>query len=120
MVQRSPSHFQTGTFYWAHVRFSSENMNTPDNLNSMRKSVLLTRPLHSWEGLTYVLEGLKSNRMWLIFASEQLQRWDTPQHIIVDEPELSELSGDKTEVWPGVSSTIGCKLVLIILRRQRL
>ena len=23
MVQRSPSHFQTGTFYWAHVRLHS-------------------------------------------------------------------------------------------------
>ncbi|OAX33335.1 phospholipase D [Rhizopogon vinicolor AM-OR11-026] len=65
MVQRSPSHFQTGTFYWAHHE----------------KICVVDETIAFMGGID------------LCFG-----RWDTPQHIIVDDPELS---ADKTEIWPG-------------------
>jgi phospholipase D1/2 len=65
MVQRSPSHFSTGTFYWAH----HEKMCCID------------------ESIVF-MGGVD-----LCFG-----RWDTPQHVLVDDPE----SGDpKDEIWPG-------------------
>lgn len=67
MVQRSPSHFQTGTFYWAHVRLYSTLICNVQlifliSLNymcsiSMRKCVLLIRQLLSWVDWIYVLDG---------------------------------------------------------------
>jgi hypothetical protein len=33
------------------------------------------------------------------FITELLQRWDTPQHVIIDDPELS---AEKTEIWLGM------------------
>ncbi|KAJ8593832.1 phospholipase D [Rhizopogon salebrosus TDB-379] len=65
MVQRSPSHFQTGTFYWAHHE----------------KLCVIDETIAFMGGID------------LCFG-----RWDTPQHVIVDDPELSV---DKTEIWPG-------------------
>lgn len=65
MVQRSPSHFQTGTFYWAHHE----------------KLCVIDETIAFMGGID------------LCFG-----RWDTPQHVIVDDPELS---ADKTEIWPG-------------------
>ncbi|KAG1822931.1 uncharacterized protein BJ212DRAFT_1331537 [Suillus subaureus] len=65
MVQRSPSHFQTGTFYWAHHE----------------KLCVIDETIAFMGGID------------LCFG-----RWDTPQHVIIDD---SELSADKTEIWPG-------------------
>ncbi|KAG0704279.1 phospholipase D [Suillus ampliporus] len=65
MVQRSPSHFQTGTFYWAHHE----------------KLCVIDEAIAFMGGID------------LCFG-----RWDTPQHVIVDDPELS---AEKTEIWPG-------------------
>lgn len=65
MVQRSPSHFQTGTFYWAHHE----------------KLCVIDETIAFMGGID------------LCFG-----RWDTPQHIIIDDPELS---ADNTEIWPG-------------------
>ncbi|KAF8840775.1 phospholipase D [Paxillus ammoniavirescens] len=65
MIQRSPSHFQTGTFYWAHHE----------------KLCVIDQTIAFMGGID------------LCFG-----RWDTPQHVIVDDPELSS---EKTEIWPG-------------------
>ncbi|KAG2065325.1 phospholipase D [Suillus decipiens] len=65
MVQRSPSHFQTGTFYWAHHE----------------KICVIDETIAFMGGID------------LCFG-----RWDTPQHVIIDDPEPS---ADKTEIWPG-------------------
>ncbi|KAG2151353.1 phospholipase D [Suillus clintonianus] len=65
MVQRSPSHFQTGTFYWAHHE----------------KLCVIDETIAFMGGID------------LCFG-----RWDTPQHVIVDDPELS---AEKIEIWPG-------------------
>ncbi|KAG1884901.1 phospholipase D [Suillus subluteus] len=65
MVQRSPSHFQTGTFYWAHHE----------------KLCVIDETIVFMGGID------------LCFG-----RWDTPQHVIIDDVELST---DKTEIWPG-------------------
>lgn len=60
MVQRSPSHFQTGTFYWAHVSAvlhdqSSLKMNI--YWRSTRSCVLLIKRSLLWVDLTYASEG---------------------------------------------------------------
>ncbi|THG97034.1 hypothetical protein EW026_g4898 [Hermanssonia centrifuga] len=65
MVQRSPSHFQTGTFYWAHHE----------------KMCVIDQAIAFMGGLD------------LCFG-----RWDTPQHVLVDDPENSD-GGDV--IWPG-------------------
>ncbi|KAF9221001.1 phospholipase D [Gyrodon lividus] len=65
MIQRSPSHFQTGTFYWAHHE----------------KLCVIDQTIAFMGGID------------LCFG-----RWDTPQHVIVDD---AELSSEKTEIWPG-------------------
>lgn len=62
MVQRSPSHFQTGTFYWAHVlcfHFSHVTLCLPLGFSSpsTRRCVLSIRQSRSWEDLTSVLDG---------------------------------------------------------------
>ncbi|KAG6337311.1 hypothetical protein ID866_1773 [Astraeus odoratus] len=65
MVQRSPSHFQTGTFYWAHHE----------------KLCVIDQTIAFMGGID------------LCFG-----RWDTPQHVLVDD---AELNPNKTEIWPG-------------------
>ena len=44
MVQRSPSHFQTGTFYWSHVRgpskYAEANNSTKSSVSLMKQSPL--------------------------------------------------------------------------------
>jgi len=62
MVQRSPSHFQTGTFYWAHVSavlHDQEVFKLKVNAywHSTRNCVLLIKRLLLWVDLTYALEG---------------------------------------------------------------
>ncbi|KAI0647733.1 phospholipase D [Trametes meyenii] len=66
MVQRSPSHFQTGTFYWAHHE----------------KLCVIDQTIAFMGGLDHCFG-----------------RWDTPQHILVDDPEASVEAGDY--IWPG-------------------
>ncbi|KAI0826732.1 phospholipase D [Trametes gibbosa] len=66
MVQRSPSHFQTGTFYWAHHE----------------KLCVIDQTIAFMGGLDHCFG-----------------RWDTPQHILVDDPEAGP---DGHEfIWPG-------------------
>ncbi|KAG6376934.1 hypothetical protein JVT61DRAFT_967 [Boletus reticuloceps] len=64
MIQRSPSHFQTGTFYWAHHE----------------KLCVIDQTIAFMGGID------------LCFG-----RWDTPQHVLVDDPEVSLT----TTIWPG-------------------
>ncbi|KZT27381.1 phospholipase D [Neolentinus lepideus HHB14362 ss-1] len=64
MVQRSPSHFQTGTFYWAHHE----------------KLCVIDQTIAFLGGVD------------LCFG-----RWDTPQHVVVDDAEFQ----DGTQIWPG-------------------
>ncbi|TFY61283.1 hypothetical protein EVJ58_g4601 [Rhodofomes roseus] len=66
MVQRSPSHFQTGTFYWAHHE----------------KMCVIDQAIAFMGGLD------------LCFG-----RWDTPQHVIIDDPEGMQDSAE--QIWPG-------------------
>lgn len=65
MVQRSPSHFQTGTFYWAHH----------EKLCVIDQTIAFMGGVDACFG-----------------------RWDTPQHVLVDDPEIT---GVGAEVWPG-------------------
>ncbi|GJE88360.1 phospholipase D1 [Phanerochaete sordida] len=65
MVQRSPSHFQTGTFYWAHH----------EKLCVIDQAIAFMGGLDACFG-----------------------RWDTPQHVLVDDPE----TGDPADhIWTG-------------------
>ncbi|KAH8114370.1 phospholipase D [Phellopilus nigrolimitatus] len=66
LVQRSPSHFQTGTFYWAHHE----------------KLCVIDEAIAFMGGVD------------LCFG-----RWDTPQHVLIDDPDQS--SDDQTQIWPG-------------------
>ncbi|KAI0056534.1 phospholipase D [Artomyces pyxidatus] len=63
MLQRSPSHFQTGTFYWAHHE----------------KLCVIDQTIAFMGGID------------LCFG-----RWDTSQHVLVDDPEDGE-----EQIWPG-------------------
>ncbi|TFK81830.1 phospholipase D [Polyporus arcularius HHB13444] len=66
MVQRSPSHFQTGTFYWAHHE----------------KLCVIDQAIAFMGGLDHCFG-----------------RWDTPQHVLVDDPDPGP---DGPEyIWPG-------------------
>ncbi|KAI0669199.1 phospholipase D [Trametes maxima] len=65
MVQRSPSHFQTGTFYWAHHE----------------KLCVIDQTIAFMGGLDHCFG-----------------RWDTPQHILVDDPEAGVEASDY--IWP--------------------
>ncbi|KAI0771162.1 phospholipase D [Trametes elegans] len=66
MVQRSPSHFQTGTFYWAHHE----------------KLCVIDQTIAFMGGLDHCFG-----------------RWDTPQHILVDDPGPEQEGGEP--IWPG-------------------
>ncbi|KAI5121406.1 hypothetical protein M0805_003178 [Coniferiporia weirii] len=66
MVQRSPSHFQTGTFYWAHH----------EKLCVIDEAIAFTGGVD------------------LCFG-----RWDTPQHVLIDDPDPSDENA--TQIWPG-------------------
>ncbi|KAG8909007.1 Phospholipase D1 [Tulasnella sp. 403] len=67
MVQRSPSHFSTGTFYWAHHE----------------KMCVIDETIAFMGGLD------------MCFG-----RWDTPQHILVDDAEPTGMEGS-AQIWPG-------------------
>jgi hypothetical protein len=56
MVQRSPSHFQTGTFYWSHVSqlLPSALQERAGLINSTRRCVSSTKRSLSWEVSIYV------------------------------------------------------------------
>ncbi|KAI0755244.1 phospholipase D [Daedaleopsis nitida] len=66
MVQRSPSHFQTGTFYWAHHE----------------KLCVIDQAIAFMGGLDHCFG-----------------RWDTPQHVLIDDPEGGPEGTDS--IWPG-------------------
>ncbi|PCH39780.1 phospholipase D [Wolfiporia cocos MD-104 SS10] len=66
MVQRSPSHFQTGTFYWAHH----------EKLCVIDQAIAFMGGLDACFG-----------------------RWDTPQHVLVDDPEPGPDGAE--QIWPG-------------------
>lgn len=66
LVQRSPSHFQTGTFYWAHHE----------------KLCVIDEAIAFMGGVD------------LCFG-----RWDTPQHILIDDPDPEEEGS--AQIWPG-------------------
>lgn len=84
MVQRSPSHFQTGTFYWAHVsRAVGCSYVATDVVQLQHEKLCVIDEAIAFMG------GID-----LCFG-----RWDTPQHVLVDEP--SQLAGDV--IWPGES-----------------
>ncbi|KAJ9102280.1 hypothetical protein QFC19_004828 [Naganishia cerealis] len=68
MVQRSPSHFQTGTFFWSH----HEKMCVID------------------EAIAF-MGGLD-----LCFG-----RWDTSQHVLIDEDFEPGATGENGPIWPG-------------------
>ena len=110
MVQRSPSHFQTGTFYWAHVRLHSPTkchwccieqltLCSPLLSFSMRRCVSLIRQLLSWVDWICVLGGE------LVGLTESFivdfligPRWDTPQHVMTDDT----ADTDRPKIWPGM------------------
>lgn len=49
MVQRSPSHFQTGTFYWAHVsHYIFDMCFTDDDL--VAREIMCDRPGNCFHG----------------------------------------------------------------------
>ncbi|PIL22872.1 hypothetical protein GSI_15568 [Ganoderma sinense ZZ0214-1] len=66
MVQRSPSHFQTGTFYWAHHE----------------KLCVIDQAIAFMGGLDHCFG-----------------RWDTPQHVLIDDPDLNSETSE--HIWPG-------------------
>lgn len=66
MVQRSPSHFQTGTLYWAHH----------EKLCVIDQAIAFMGGLDACFG-----------------------RWDTPQHVLVDDPDPD--SDEPEHIWPG-------------------
>lgn len=68
MVQRSPSHFQTGTFYWSHHE----------------KMCVIDETIMFMGGLD------------LCFG-----RWDTAQHVLVDDDFEKGATGENGPIWPG-------------------
>lgn len=123
MVQRSPSHFQTGTFYWAHVRscvpflrcFSSSIRHSSITLAYPKYSALAfcstrnyassTRLLHSWVDWISALGGKTRS----ICRGEETNdflscfRWDTAQHVLTDDTSGT----DRSEIWPGTVCSTG-------------
>ena len=88
MVQRSPSHFQTGTFYWAHVRL--------DDVHESRNELLTHDLTYQHEKLCVIDEAIAfMGGIDLCFG-----RWDTPQHILVDDPDLND--EESSQIWPGM------------------
>lgn len=72
VVQRSPSHFATGTFYWAHV--------------SSFAQISLTKWLQH-EKMCVIDETIA----FMGGLDACFGRWDTPQHVLIDEPEGSQV-----------------------------
>lgn len=68
MVQRSPSHFQTGTFYWSHHE----------------KLCVIDETIAFMGGLD------------LCFG-----RWDTSQHVLIDDDYEPGAVGANGPIWPG-------------------
>jgi len=89
MVQRSPSHFQTGTFYWAHVRVSSHSISSTwsDYTSRQHEKLCVIDQAIAFMG------GLD-----MCFG-----RWDTPQHVLVDDPDMLDFEVSE-QVWPGQST----------------
>ena len=79
-VQRSPSHFSTGTFYWAHVRTLFLPRFFIQSLieNQHEKLCVIDESVAFMGGID------------LCFG-----RWDTPQHVLADEDEI---------MWKGTPS----------------
>lgn len=106
MVQRAPSHFQTGTFYWAHV----------------------CDPLHSSENLDCLF--FQHEKLFVIDQAIAFMggldacfgRWDTPQHVLVDD--CDTLNFETSEhIWPGKSTGLDVICVIgfrIVHHRQGL
>lgn len=83
MVQRSPSHFATGTFYWAHVSNTSVVHGT---------ALIESPPTLQHEKMCVIDEAVAfMGGLDLCFG-----RWDTPQHIVVDD---ADDPGER--IWPG-------------------
>ena len=70
-VSRSPSHFQTGTFYWAHVRTFAVSITVAHTITLQHEKLCVIDDSIAFTG------GLD-----MCFG-----RWDTPQHALVDDPE---------------------------------
>jgi phospholipase D1/2 len=68
MVQRSPSHMQTGTFFWSHHE----------------KLCVIDETIAFMGGLD------------LCYG-----RWDTPQHVLVDDDFEPGALGENGPIWPG-------------------
>lgn len=123
MVQRSPSHFQTGTFYWSHVGVVYQT--TADG--SMRRCVWSMRPLLSWEVWTCKssfpclqrhinspsvrtadLRKRDQSTSLIQLTRERgsradhrcYGRWDTPQHVLTDE-DHTQPDGPDGPIWRG-------------------
>jgi phospholipase D1/2 len=89
MVQRSPSHFQTGTFYWSHVRsclfsFLTRVLDADVKADEQHEKLCVIDETIAFMG------GLD-----LCFG-----RWDTPQHVLTDE-DYTEPNGPNGPVFHG-------------------
>jgi phospholipase D1/2 len=81
MVQRSPSHFVTGTFYWAHVCVPSCRISIAHSSQHEKMCVV--------DETIAFMGGLDA-----CFG-----RWDTPQHILTDNGEAEGTEG--SQIWIG-------------------
>jgi phospholipase D1/2 len=85
MVQRSPSHFQTGTYYWAHVRIFNSCYYVELYATQHEKMCVIDEAIAFMGGLD------------MCFG-----RWDTAQHVLVDDGDMTGPEGSEY-VWPGMS-----------------
>ena len=81
MVQRSPSHFQTGTFYWAHHE----------------KLCVIDNTIAFMGGLDACFGRFVSYPSIARILFHRANRWDTPQHVLTDD----NLDTDQPQIWPG-------------------
>jgi hypothetical protein len=81
MVQRSPSHFQTGTFYWAHHE----------------KLCVIDNTIAFMGGLDACFGRFVSYPPIAQILFHRAGRWDTPQHVLTDD----NLDTDQPQIWPG-------------------
>lgn len=100
MVQRSPSHFQTGTFYWAHVNeYLSVACSHSDGALIPARKALRHRSSHRLHGrIGLVLRAVRTLQFDSYEAADSEIRWDTPQHVLTDDQE--DVEGG-AEIWPG-------------------